>query len=55
MSLEGGIAITAGIAAGSVALIGFGLDSFIKGVAGIVIIWRFPGSRTHSQDAENRA
>ena len=32
MSLEGGIAITAGILAGSIALIGFGIDSAIEGM-----------------------
>lgn len=55
MGLEGGIAITAGIVAGSIALIGFGIDSFIEGVASIVIIWRFSGSRMLSPAAEERA
>lgn len=55
MGLEGGIAIVAGIAAGSIALIGFGLDSAIEGVASIVIIWRFTGARVHSHAAERRA
>jgi divalent metal cation (Fe/Co/Zn/Cd) transporter len=55
MSLEGGVAILAGILAGSIALIGFGLDSAIEGFASVVIIWRFAGSRMFSQRAENRA
>ena len=55
MSLEGGIAITAGLLAGSVALIGFGLDSAIEGVASVVIIWRFTGARMLSHAAEERA
>jgi divalent metal cation (Fe/Co/Zn/Cd) transporter len=55
MSLEGGIAIAAGIAAGSIALIGFGIDSAIEGVASVVIIWRFTGARTLSHAAEERA
>ncbi len=55
MSLEGGIAIAAGIAAGSIALIGFGIDSAIEGVASVVIIWRFTGTRMHSDAAEARA
>ncbi len=55
MGLEGGIALFAGIAAGSIALIGFGIDSFIEGVASVVIIWRFTGSRLHSHAAEQRA
>lgn len=37
---EAAIAITAGIAAGSVALVGFGLDSFIEIAAGATILWR---------------
>ena len=55
MSLEGGIAIAAGIAAGSIALIGFGIDSAIEGVASVVIIWRFTGARALSRAAEERA
>ena len=55
MSLEGGIAISAGIAAGSIALIGFGIDSAIEGIASVVIIWRFTGARMHSRAAEHRA
>lgn len=55
MSLEGGIAIAAGILAGSIALIGFGIDSAIEGVASVVIIWRFSGARMLSHAAEERA
>ena len=55
MGLEGGIAIVAGVVAGSVALIGFGIDSGIEGIASVVIIWRFSGSRIHSDRAEHRA
>ncbi len=55
MSLEGGIAITAGILAGSIALIGFGIDSAIEGFASVIIIWRFTGARLRSHAAEKRA
>ena len=55
MSAEGAIAIIAGLAAGSVALIGFGLDSGIEGLASGIIIWRFTGHRTLSGHAERRA
>lgn len=55
MALEGGVAIVAGIVAGSVALIGFGLDSAIEGFASVVIVWRFTVSRTLSHRAEERA
>lgn len=55
MSLEGGIAILAGLTAGSVALIGFGLDSAIEGFASAIIVWRFTGHRVFSEAAEVRA
>ena len=55
MGAEGVIAITAGVLAGSIALIGFGLDSAIEGVASLVILWRFTGHRLLSQVAEERA
>jgi divalent metal cation (Fe/Co/Zn/Cd) transporter len=55
MSLEGIVALVAGIMAGSIALVGFGLDSAIEGFASVIIIWRFTGSRVMSQTAEHRA
>lgn len=55
MSAEGAIAITAGITAGSIALIGFGIDSAIEGFASVIIVWRFTGHRLHSNAAEERA
>ena len=55
MTLEGGIAILAGILAGSVALIGFGIDSAIEGFASAIIVWRFTGARMFSSAAEQRA
>jgi divalent metal cation (Fe/Co/Zn/Cd) transporter len=39
-SLEGIIAIAAGSVAGSIALVGFGLDSFIELVASVTALWR---------------
>jgi divalent metal cation (Fe/Co/Zn/Cd) transporter len=55
MTAEGAIGVTAGIMANSIALIGYGLDSTIEGIASLVIIWRFTGHRMHSDDAETRA
>jgi len=52
---EGAVAVAAGLAAGSVALIGFGADSVIEGLASLVIVWRFTGSRMESKHAEARA
>jgi divalent metal cation (Fe/Co/Zn/Cd) transporter len=55
MTVEGAVAILAGIAASSVALVGFGLDSAVEGFASVIIIWRFTGHRIHSALAEDRA
>jgi divalent metal cation (Fe/Co/Zn/Cd) transporter len=55
MGAEGSIAILAGILAGSIALVGFGIDSAIEGFASAIIIWRFTGARMHSHAAEQRA
>ena len=55
LGIEGALAIVAGVMAGSVALVAFGLDSAIEGVASVVIIWRFSGSRLLSERAERRA
>jgi divalent metal cation (Fe/Co/Zn/Cd) transporter len=55
MTVEGAVAIAAGVGAGSIALIGFGLDSAIEGFASVIIIWRFTGQRIHSAAAEDRA
>ena len=55
MSVEGVVAILAGIMAGSIALVGFGLDSAVEGFASVIIIWRFTGSRVLSRTAEQRA
>ena len=55
MTIEGLVAVVAGIVAGSIALIGFGIDSAIEGFASVVIVWRFTGWRTLSEAAEDRA
>jgi divalent metal cation (Fe/Co/Zn/Cd) transporter len=55
MTVEGVVAIVAGLTAGSVALVGFGIDSAIEGLASVIVIWRFTGWRTFSDEAERRA
>ena len=55
LTVEGTVAIVAGVMAGSIALIAFGLDSAIEGMASVVIVWRFTGSRLYSDRAERRA
>ena len=49
------IAVIAGITAGSIALIGFGADSLIEAIAGVVVVWLFTGTRLGSSHAERRA
>ena len=55
MTVEGAVGIVAGAAAGSIALVGFGLDSAIEGFASLIVIWRFTGTRTLSETSEHRA
>src|SRR5215218_4057938 len=54
-AVEMAVAIAAGLAAGSIALIGFGADSLVESLAGLIVIWRFAESRTASERAELRA
>ncbi len=55
MTVEAGVAIAAALIAGSVALLGFGLDSMIELASASIIIWRFTGARHQSEAAERRA
>lgn len=56
-SLEGIIAIGLGLLAGSIALVGFGIDSVIETSSGVILLWRLQGGRDAEQDdaAERRA
>jgi divalent metal cation (Fe/Co/Zn/Cd) transporter len=53
--IEFAVALGAGIAAGSIALVGFGVDSLIEGLSGFVVIWLFTGRRLDSVRAELHA
>jgi divalent metal cation (Fe/Co/Zn/Cd) transporter len=53
--VEFALAVGAGIAASSIALIGFGFDSLIESAAGFIIVWRFAARRRESAAAERRA
>jgi divalent metal cation (Fe/Co/Zn/Cd) transporter len=55
MTVEGAVGVIAGLVAGSVALTGFGLSSVVEGLASVIVIWRFTGSRTHSATSEASA
>ena len=52
---EGVVGLAAGLAAGSIALVGWALGSAIEGLASVIVVWRFTGSRTLSTTAERRA
>ena len=49
---EGAVAIAAGVAAGSIALISFGGDSLVECLSAVVILWQFHGV---PEDRERRA
>ena len=53
--IEFAIALAAGLAARSIALVAFGADSLIEALAGLVVLWLFTGSRVESESAERRA
>ncbi|HEV2012071.1 MAG TPA: hypothetical protein VGS17_13710 [Candidatus Limnocylindria bacterium] len=46
--VEGVVAISAALAAGSVALLGFGIDSFVESTSGSILVWRFLSERAHT-------
>ena len=52
--LEGLVSVIAGLFAGSVALVGFGLDSFMESLSGGVMVWRFRKHGHISEDEEER-
>ena len=53
--LEGIVSIFAGLlAGGSIALIGFGMDSFIESLSGSVMIWRFRKHGKISEEEEEK-
>lgn len=52
--LEGVASILAGLLTGSIALSGFGFDSFIESISGAVMIWRFRAGGRISEEEEGR-
>ena len=55
MAAEGVLGLAAGVAASSIALVGWALGSGIEGLASVIVVWRFTGSRMLSETAERRA
>jgi divalent metal cation (Fe/Co/Zn/Cd) transporter len=47
--IEAAVAVVAGLLAGSIALIGFGVDSVIESISGGVLLWRL---QTHQADEQ---
>lgn len=55
--IEGLLSIFFGAAAGSIALIGFGLDSFVESLSGVIMIWRFshhPSLTKHQEEQREK-
>jgi len=48
--LEAVVAISFGIAATSIALIGFGMDSVVESLSGVILIWRLTNNRNLSSE-----
>ena len=54
-SVEAIVSVLAGVIAGSVALVGFGLDSVIETSSGVVMLWRLNHSNERDGGARERA
>ncbi|MCK9375188.1 MAG: cation transporter [Syntrophobacterales bacterium] len=52
--VECALALAAGFLAGSIALVGFGLDSLVESLSGGVMIWRFARHESLSAEEEER-
>ena len=55
MCAEGALGLWQGFVAGSISLLGWALGSAVEGLASVIVVWRFTGSRTLSEHAERRA
>src|SRR5216110_3069291 len=53
--LEGLVAVLAGAFAGSISLIGFGVDSFIEVTSGGALLWRLSLTQRRSSGSESRS
>ncbi|MFB4276984.1 MULTISPECIES: hypothetical protein [unclassified Nonomuraea] len=55
LGVESTLGLAAGLAAHSVALIGWGLSAIVEAAASLIVVWRFTGARTLSASAESTA
>lgn len=53
--VEGVVSLVFSSLSGSIALTGFGIDSFIESISGIIMIWRFRRHGVMSDEEESRA
>jgi divalent metal cation (Fe/Co/Zn/Cd) transporter len=55
--VEGLVSLIAGLVAGSVALVGFGVDSWVETSSGAILLWRLRAERIggHAESLEKRA
>ena len=52
-SLEGLVAVLSGVVAGSISLVGFGIDSFIEVASGTALLWRMSVDANEQQRERN--
>jgi hypothetical protein len=55
MTVEGLVGLVAGLQANSISVVTWAASSAVEGLASAIVIWRFTGPRTMSEDAERRA
>jgi divalent metal cation (Fe/Co/Zn/Cd) transporter len=55
MTVEGVVGLIAGVDANALSVIVWAASSFVEGLASIIVIWRFTGSRTLSEYSEQVA
>jgi divalent metal cation (Fe/Co/Zn/Cd) transporter len=55
MTVEGVVGLIAGLDANALSVIVWASSSFVEGLASMIVIWRFTGSRTMSESSEHIA
>lgn len=55
MTIEGVVGLIAGLDASALSVIVWAASSFVEGLASMIVIWRFTGSRTMSEHGERTA
>jgi divalent metal cation (Fe/Co/Zn/Cd) transporter len=55
MTVEGVVGLIAGLDAGALSVVVWAASSFVEGLASVIVIWRFTGTRTMSEHSERVA